>query len=99
MIRTSVGGELVRVKLHQQVEGQPVGAVVDVDDERGQFLTSNGYASAVSEKTPTPTNPGDVDPPARSATKAEWATYATTRGATQDGAEAMTKAELIERYG
>lgn len=37
--------------------------------------------------------------PARSAPKAAWADYAVTQGLDRDGAEASTKAELIDRYG
>ena len=38
--------------------------------------------------------------PAQSASKAEWVGYAVrAHGMTPDAAEAMTKADLIERYG
>lgn len=37
--------------------------------------------------------------PATSALKPEWVGWAVTQGATPDDAEAMTKADLIEKYG
>lgn len=41
-----------------------------------------------------------VDPPSPSALKAEWVGYAVrVHGLAPDDAEAMTKADLIERYG
>lgn len=39
------------------------------------------------------------DHPARSASKADWVAYAVSQGATEDDAEAMTKAELVDTYG
>jgi hypothetical protein len=39
-------------------------------------------------------------PPAKTATKPEWVEYAVTkRGADRDEAEALTKGDLIEKYG
>jgi len=37
--------------------------------------------------------------PAKSATKAEWASYAVTRGADPAVAEATSRADLIAQYG
>lgn len=37
--------------------------------------------------------------PAASAPKAEWIGWAVVQGATPDDAEAMTKTDLIEKYG
>ncbi|MFI0897748.1 hypothetical protein [Streptomyces sp. NPDC020983] len=37
--------------------------------------------------------------PAQSASKDEWVGWAVTNGATPDDAAAMTKADLIDRYG
>lgn len=41
----------------------------------------------------------EPEPPARSANRDAWETYARDRGATEAEIDAMTKAELIERYG
>jgi hypothetical protein len=38
-------------------------------------------------------------PPPLSATKAAWVDYAVAQGLDRDGAEASTKAELVEQYG
>jgi hypothetical protein len=46
------------------------------------------------------TAPDDMpEPPARSASKAEWVEHAVDRGEERGTAEAATKAELIERHG
>lgn len=53
-------------------------------------LDANGLPQLVIE-------PGEV--PAKSASKAEWAEYATSQGMDPDEAEAATKADLIATYG
>jgi hypothetical protein len=45
-------------------------------------------------------NSGDnSEVPAQSAPKAEWVEHAVARGADRDDAEAMTKAELVNKFG
>lgn len=71
-----------------------VGDEVDVSDDRAERLVNIGYAEYVdapSDDTP--------DAPAQSAVKADWVDHAVGAGADRDEAEAMTKAELIERFG
>ena len=45
-----------------------------------------------------PDSPSDLAP-AASATKREWVDYAVRRGHDREASEAMTKDELVERYG
>lgn len=40
-----------------------------------------------------------VDRPSRADSKAEWVAYAVAMGTSEDDAKAMTKAQLVERYG
>lgn len=42
---------------------------------------------------------GDGPIPAKSAVKDEWVAYAVSKGAAQADAEALTKDQLVERYG
>lgn len=37
--------------------------------------------------------------PAKSANKPEWVAYAVTQGLSEDEANALTKEQLVERYG
>lgn len=46
-----------------------------------------------------PAEPAEVEPPKRAALKEQWVTYAVHRGMPQEEAEAMTRAELIEKFG
>ena len=49
---------------------------------------------------PSPDVPGaPAEEPAKSATKAEWIGWAVANGADLEEVEAMTKADLIEKYG
>jgi hypothetical protein len=41
----------------------------------------------------------EVEPPAKSASKAEWTQYALDRGASPEALEGKTKAELVDEYG
>jgi hypothetical protein len=67
---------------------------------------AKGYLVQVNEDgspytgEPEPSVPAlPTEPPAVSAVKADWVGWAVACGATPDDAEAMTKADLIEKYG
>lgn len=66
-------------------EGKP-GDIIDVTDERAQFLTRQGYAA--THETPNSSDPKSV-----------WVEFAVTHGADLAEAEAMTKTDLVEQYG
>jgi hypothetical protein len=54
------------------------------------------------EDAPDPSDdPGEGDPirPAQSAVKADWIDYAVAHGADRQQAEAMTKDDLVQKYG
>ncbi len=54
------------------------------------------HAADLGGKEVVETSP---DAPAPNAAKAVWVDYAVSQGASQEGAEAQTKAQLIEQYG
>lgn len=57
-------------------------------------------AAPDSGETPPPPGPPAVARPPQSASKAEWVGYAVrAHGVLPDDAEAMTKQDLIDRYG
>lgn len=59
-------------------------------------------AGAIGSKSEPAQAEGDSDVdvrPKHVAPKAEWVDYAVTQGADREGAEDMTKADLIEMYG
>lgn len=67
---------------------------------------ARGHLTRVNEDGTTWT--GDAEPsvpgppserPAQAAPKSEWVGWAVSQGASPDDAEAMTKADLIDRYG
>lgn len=82
---------------HQQIEGVDPGTTINVDAEHGQWLIDNGYASLAGGQQDQADDNGQ--PPNRSAPKADWVTHAQTQGLTYDEADALTKTELIDRYG
>ena len=89
----------MNVLLHQQVEGAEPGDTVTVDDERGQWLLDNGYASKPGDTTDKTTRTETVEQPNKSASKGDWVDYAVSQGMSRADAEAVTKDELIGRYG
>lgn len=53
-----------------------------------------------TDSTDTDDNgPTDTAPPARSASKTDWLTFALASGADQAEAEALTRDQLAEQYG
>lgn len=81
-------------------------AVVGLSDDQVQRLLKAG---AIGSGAQPQRIEGDTDTvldgelkhvaPKHVAPKAEWVDYAVTQGADREGAEDMTKAELIEMYG
>lgn len=67
-------------------EVPPVFGIVDAEQPK----------EPTGPETPTPLAP---ERPPHSAIKQEWVDYAAALGADRDQAEALTKAELIARYG
>lgn len=63
------------------------------------MLLRRHHASPDIESDEGTSGPGDITPPARSASKAEWVAYALRQGADQDAAEQLTRDQLIEQYG
>lgn len=71
----------------------------EVSDDQAETLRGLGDEYGVVEVSP-PDPDAPNEPPAVSALKAEWVGYATrVHGADPDEAEAMTKTDLIEKYG
>lgn len=72
-------------------------------DERGELNLSDpgsaerGKAEAGEESAAS--SEGESSAPAKSDNKAAWVDYAVTQGAERSEAEALTKAELTDRYG
>lgn len=54
-------------------------------------------SDGAEEGSPEPNVP--PEPPAQSAPKADWVNHAVASGATEAEAEALTKADLVTRYG
>jgi hypothetical protein len=69
------------------------GAIINwlPDDQARRFLDEG----LVAEVDGTP----DDRAPAKTAPKADWVTFAVSKGADADEAEALTKQELVELYG
>ncbi|MGW6518548.1 hypothetical protein [Streptomyces sp. NPDC054962] len=63
------------------------------------MLLRRHHATPDIESDEGTSGPGDIEPPALSASKAEWVAHAVTLGATQDEAEQLTKETLIKQYG
>lgn len=78
-------------------------AEVPDPDDRGDLDLSDpgsaeaGRQAAASNASASPETPAEA--PAKSDNKTAWVDYAVTRGAERGEAEAMTKADLVERYG
>lgn len=74
--------------------------VPDLDDRGDLDLSDPGSAEVGREAAEeVAARAADEAVPAKSASKVDWVDHAVTQGADRTEAEAMTKAELIERYG
>lgn len=58
-----------------------------------------GYAKRVNEDGTDYTETPDRSRPAINAAKIEWVSWAVHQGCAPDDAEALTKTDLIEKYG
>jgi hypothetical protein len=74
--------------------------MAEVVHESGRTLNVSGTQARALAKRPgwslPPTAPSA---PTSSSLKSEWVDWAVTNGADPDEAEALTKDELVERYG
>lgn len=77
----------MKITAHQPIEGVQPGQTVDVDDERGNWLLTNGYASKAAAGPDKP----NVDD-----RKDAWVAYAQAMG--DQDADSKTKAELIKQW-
>lgn len=75
------------------------GATFEVDDDTFHHYAfpESIYEVVEAPKSKPPATPDE--PPAKSATKAEWAGYAVARGADPAAVEDLTKDQLIDQYG
>lgn len=92
--------------IHVRGEGGTVFALALPLHESIADRLTRGYLTRVNEDGSAWT--GDADPavpsvpgtrPAQAAPKAEWVGWAVAQGADPDDAEAMTKADLVDKYG
>jgi hypothetical protein len=65
---------------------------------RGQLVRVNPDGSSYQAEA-VDSDSGPARRPAVNATKNEWVGYAVSQGMAVDDADAMTKAELVERFG
>jgi hypothetical protein len=83
------------------VSPQRPGDVPPNEDERDMSLHPDVPVSAQEKGQAAleEQRAADAQPPAKSATKAEWVDHAVSQGADRDEAESMTKDQLIEEHG
>lgn len=94
------GPEAISPEVHGSQGVRPVrGGPVAVDDLDVQDAAEKAHTEDIS---PPPAVDQAVEvagePPARSASKADWVTYATAAGLAEATAEAMTRDELADTY-
>lgn len=92
----------------------PPGSVLEVEDREGAELCAAGLAEPVAEveepaetpeqpletRTETRTGgPAEVQQPNVNAPKADWVAYAVSLGVNASEADALTKQQLVGRYG
>ena len=78
------------------------GAIVELPvplSENLQYQAARGQLTRVNADGSQFEEPAPVKRPADSASKPEWVGYAVSLGASVDDADAMTKNDLIEKYG
>ena len=78
----------------EPVEEQPT--------EESTEPTTGGPVEVTEPVTPGPTTPPPppaVPEPARNGSKADWVAYAVSKGADQAEAEALSRDELVAKYG
>jgi hypothetical protein len=75
----------------------PLHEVVEDKLAKGSVRRVNPDGSPFTEPSEVPAPP--TSRPALAAAKGEWVAWAVVKGLTPDDAEALTKADLIERFG
>lgn len=87
----------------EQVHVLGEGGVVHVMDlplpEAIQDRVTKGYLPLVDPDGAVDLTKGEPSAPSKTAAKAEWVGWAVHNGMTPDDAEALTKADLIEKFG
>lgn len=66
---------------------------------RGQLVQVNEDGSPFEAESAMDLSTGEFRVPGKNAAKNEWVGYAVSQGMGVDDADAMTKADLIEKYG
>lgn len=80
--------------------GLPLSEPIQGQVTRGVLRRCNADGSEYREQAASPDDPPAERPPAQSAVKAEWVGYAVrVHGISVDDAEAMTKQDLVDKYG
>lgn len=77
---------------------EPETAVAEADQEHVAVPVAPPEVSPVAEASETAV-PAGGDAPRPSAPKAEWVAWAVKCGVSEDAANGMSKAELMEKYG
>lgn len=75
----------------------PLSEVMADQQTRGQLVRVNADGSPYEAPATDESDP--VGPPSRNALKNEWVGYAVSQGISVDDADAMTKNDLIEKFG
>ena len=88
----SEGGTVFELSLplHEVVEGKLA---------KGQIRRVNADGTDYTEKVPDDVPAPPTSRPAINASKGDWVAWAVVQGLTSDDAEALTKQDLIERFG
>lgn len=81
-----------------QAQQEEVVDVVVVQPDGSAAFNLEGEP-APGQYSPQEANDSDPAAPPKSAPKAEWVEYATKQGLSQEEAESMSKADLVDRFG
>jgi hypothetical protein len=86
------GGSIIKMDL-------PLPPAIEHQMRKGHLRRVNPDGSEYTEPQPDDVPSLPTEQPAATANKTAWVGWAVTRGARPDDAEAMTKRDLIEKYG
>lgn len=97
---------MARVRMLQKISGTrrgrhwpDPGGEIDVTEGEARMLTRQKMARRLAEPTAESSAQEGQMPPAHSDLKAAWVDYAVSQGMEESDAAAMTKANLVERFG
>lgn len=96
------GGSVFDSKAQTELEGTlspPSGESGAVAEASITNLDGSAASSGLAGDGDSTTAVAESGPPAKSALKAEWVAYAQSQGASEDDANAMTVAQLQDKYG